>query len=91
MWQREEIKSESERAREEVCNYKGAERTNESALLQLNNATREPANTHAEDRRGVSSRASQQGERAPCSARTSVAYGNGSCSKEQQLLVKMQI
>lgn len=30
-------------------------------------------------------------ERDPGSARTSVAYGNGSCSKEAQLLVKMLI
>lgn len=36
---REEIKSESEEGEAEVGNYKGGERTNESALLQLNNAT----------------------------------------------------
>ena len=34
---------------------------------------------------------SRDSERDPCSARTSVAYGNGSCSKEKQLLVKMLI
>ncbi len=62
-------------------------------MLQLNNATGE-ACKHTKDKGYISSRAASrdtESGRDTGSAPTSVAYGNVSCSKEKQLLVKMLI